>query len=203
MERQDKDQDFVRPKKGTLSEHHATVEPSTAQHVREPNIEQVRELLFGQHVRELQIRAEQLEAQTASALRQSRDQLTQRIDAFEQLVKREFQSIREEIKAERNSREATREELRREISSSEATLHNTIQGLQRECEASYDQLSNDIQNQSIQLRTEGQRAFDHLHDLLSQKYLSLQHTKADRTVMSNLFNEIALRLMDPPDSVDS
>lgn len=202
MERRDKDQDFVRPK-STGSEHHSTIEQSAAQHIREPNIEQVRELLFGRHMRELQVRAEQLEAQTASALRQSRDQLTQRIDALEHLIKREFQSIREEIKAERTTREATREELRREISNTEASLHNTIQGLQQECEASYDQLGNDIQNQSLQLRNEGQRAFDHLHELLSQKYLSLQHTKADRTVMSNLFNELALRLMDPPDSVDS
>lgn len=202
MERQDKDQDFVRPR-STVSEQHPPVEQVAAQHIREPNIEQVRELLFGRHMRELQVRAEQLEAQTASALRQSRDHLTQRIDALEHLIKREFQNIREEIKAERTTREATKEELRREISSAEATLHNTIQGLQQECEASYDQLGQDIQNQSMQLRNEGQRAYDHLHELLSQKYLSLQHAKADRTVMSNLFNELALRLMDPPDSADS
>jgi seryl-tRNA synthetase len=123
-----------------------------------------------------------------------REDTRRTVEALETFVKKEFEALINRLQAEQQSREGSIQGVSRELHDTAKALETKLaQFDNRSTEAQRD-LRQQLLDQSKGLNEEIRRKYDDVSSVLQRELAELNHEKTDRSALSALFTELALRL---------
>jgi hypothetical protein len=165
-------------------------ELSTADAASSSNIDQLRDIIFGGQMREYERRFARMEERIAKELADVREEVRDRCTTLERYVRDELESIAIELRASQQSRTAEERRLSETIVDATKAAEERIAALsdlvgkqQRELLQQTKTITDDVQRRHADLLA-----------LVERDAAELRDGKADRTALSALFMEVALRL---------
>lgn len=162
------------------------------------SIEKVRDILFGNQVRDFERRFARLEERIVKDTNDLKEQLTARVEALDGFTRKEIESLAEQIKAEHESRVESVSSVLRELKATADALERRTTSLDDQLTRSQREIRQQILDQNQRLSDEIRRKTDEVLAALAREAQDLRSDKADRSTIAALFNEMAMRLTDLP-----
>ena len=160
--------------------------PATAPETGE-SLDKIRDILFGNQAREYDRRFATVEEQLRQDAANLRQEVTRRLDSLESYFKKEVTALLDRIKKEQADREAGAKSLSGDLDSRSRALEDHITSDTRA-------LREELHDQSKSLEGEMRRRHDEVAAALSRAVSDLRHVKTDRSALSALFAELAVRI---------
>lgn len=160
------------------------------------NIEQIRHLLFGPQVKNLDKKIMKLDDRLTKELGEMRDDVNTRLDSLESFLKSELESLVSRLGAERQERSDADKQLTGELRESVAIREKKAEQLEKAIEKSSRDMREYVLQQNKTLSEEIHRKHQQASDELKKAMSILRDEHVDRTFLSSLFTETALRLSD-------
>ncbi|ALG69120.1 hypothetical protein [Beggiatoa leptomitoformis] len=158
------------------------------------SVEKIRDILFGNQIRDYDKRFKRLEERLIQESQQMRDDMSNRMHALEELLNSEVDALSEKNKAERQERILNVQDLQHELNALKNEVNNRSAQLEeqfsKELKLLRQQLHSKTQEIVAQLRLQN----DNLTGLVSQEISQLQEEKVSRSDLAAFFSEFALRL---------
>lgn len=171
-----------------------TVGNDDAMNAESGNVDKIREILFGGQMRDYEKRFNRLEERLLKESAELREDSRRRVEALETFVNKEFAALVNRLQAEQQSREGSIQTMSRELNEAIRSLDAKLtQFYNQSTEAQHD-LRQQLLEQSKNLNEEIRRKHDDVSATLERELAELNHEKTDRTSLSALFTEVALRL---------
>jgi hypothetical protein len=170
------------------------------------SIDKVRDILFGNQVREFDRRFSRLEDRIVKEAVDLKEEVRSRLAALEQYTKTELESLADHIKAEYNGRVEAHGAVSREIKDTAAALERRATTLDEQLAKSQRELRQQILEQNQRLTDDLRRKMDDVLARLAHESREIRSDKADRTTLAALLNEMAMRLTNDfplPDAEDA
>ncbi len=165
------------------------------------SVEKIREILFGSQIKNYETRFGRLEEALARETSEIKDTMRRRLESLEAFFKSETESLSARLKAERDEREETLNNISRELKTSAAQLSKKILDLDNRLTQERSAARQELMNESRKLLDEIRQRNESLSALLETRVSELRHTKTDRSALAALFVELAVRLKDESDEV--
>lgn len=158
------------------------------------NVDKIREILFGQQMRETDVRFSRLEETVRKESAELRESLRKRLDAFESFFRRELQSHEEALKREREERIANDGQASREQKESAENFGKRLTDLDNRLTSSQRVLRQDVMDQVKNLFDEIAAKEQDWNSMLEKRMTELRRDKTDRSALASLLTEMAMRL---------
>ncbi len=158
------------------------------------NIDKIRDILFGNNMRDYEKKFKRFEDGLTQARLQLREELLQRIKSLEDMLVSETESLIEKDKIERQERYDGQQELARELTALKSEINTRItqldEQISKETKQFRQQMHNRLQELTMQVRQQG----DGLSMLMKQEVTQLREEKVSRNDLAAFFTEFAMRL---------
>lgn len=154
------------------------------------NVDKIRDILFGGQMRDYDKRFARLEERLTRESSELRDHTKRSVEALEYFVKSEFEALSARLDAEREGRDG----VARDLHDTARSIEKKLQDFEDRTAQAQRDLRQQILDQSKSLSEEIHRKHDEVSATLKREVADLNHEKTDRTALSALFTEIALRL---------
>jgi DNA repair exonuclease SbcCD ATPase subunit len=158
------------------------------------SLEKVRDILFGNQIREVDKRFARIEERLMNELVNVRDETRKRLDALESYIRQEVDSLTERLKKEQLERDAAVRSLSEEQRNVNLSLENKIAQLDEQTTNRQRELREQLLNQSKNLQDDLQQKYEEILTVLKRETQELQKDKTDRSKLAALFTELAIRL---------
>jgi hypothetical protein len=158
------------------------------------NIEQLRDIIFGGQMREYERRFARMEERIASELTAVREEVRDRCTTLEAYMRDEFGSITVELRAIQQSRAVEERRFSESIADTAKATEERMAALNELVGRQYRELRAQLLEQTKAITDDVQRRHADLLALAKRDAAELRDGKADRTALSALFMEVALRL---------
>ena len=162
------------------------------------NIDKIRDILFGGHMRDYDKRFKRMEDRYSQETTQLRDDLAQRIRALEELLNNEVDGLTEKAKTDRQERQAAHQEVLYTVNSLKNELNARVTQLDEQFAKDVKQMRQQMHSKFQELVTQMRQQNDNLVGLVKQEVGHLQEDKVSRTDLASFFSEFALRLNKDP-----
>ena len=160
------------------------------------NVDNIREILFGTHMRQYEKRFQRLEEQLSRESTELREELRRRLDALEAYTKQETTALADAVKAEKTERKSEAGDLAKEVAGLTADVDRRSAALEEAFTKGLRDLRTALLDQNKSLSQEIQDKGDGLLAALRRDIEELRVDKTDRAALASLFTEVALRLGD-------
>ena len=158
------------------------------------NLDKVRELLFGSHMRDYDQRFARLEERLIRETSELRTEVRERLSVLEDFVKREMESLFERITGEHDARVRADETTSRELRETSGAFDKRATALDEQLARAQRDLRQQVFAQDQRLSEEIRRRIDDVLARVQDESSTLRNDKADRATISSLLTEMALRL---------
>ncbi|MDZ7962520.1 MAG: hypothetical protein RMY34_32425 [Aulosira sp. DedQUE10] len=158
------------------------------------SLDKVRDILFGNQVREVEKRFSRLEERLIKELNNVRDETKKRLDYLELYIKKEVDSLTERLKNEQIDRDTGVKALAEEQKNLTLSLEKKFAQLDEQTTNSQRELREQILNQSNSLQDDIRQKYQEILTLLERESQELRRDKTDRSKLASLFTELAVRL---------
>jgi hypothetical protein len=158
------------------------------------DIDQLRDVIFGAQIREYERRFARMEERLAKELAGVREEVRDRHTALERYVRDELESITVDLRASQQSRAADERQLSQLIVDGAKATEERITALSELVAKQHRELRAQLLERTRAITDDVQRRHGDLSALLARDAAELRDGKADRTALSALFMEVALRL---------
>jgi hypothetical protein len=162
----------------------------------EGNVDKIRDILFGTQMKDYERKFQRLEGRLAKDLTRNKDDLNRRIDTLEGYIKKEVVSINDRLKQEKSQRTAALKELGAEQMSNIKAVEKKLTALEDLVGTMAQELRVQILEQSNVLSDDIANKQHESDDALEMVATELREDKLDRTGLSEMFTDLALRLAD-------
>lgn len=160
------------------------------------SVDKIRDIIFGNQMRDYEKRFSRLEERLMGEIKDLRVETGKRLDSIEQFIKKEIESLSERLDAEQKQRAEKDEALSKDLKENIGSVSKTIERLdEKQIKDSRDlrqQLldqSKNLSNQILDKHKESSHALD-------QNVQELREDKVDRSALSELLMEMAVRMSD-------
>jgi len=168
------------------------------------NMDKIRYILFGAQMREQEKWYTRLEQRTFKEINSLKEGTRKRFDSLENYIKNEIDMFSGRLQTEQDDRTTSVQDLSKEIQTMNTLLEQRIVRLGNQLDNSSMNLRRQIMELSKNLSNELQQKYEDASNVMEESSQELQTSKVDRTVLSELFAEIAMRLTnDFPMDLDS
>jgi hypothetical protein len=147
------------------------------------SIDKVRDILFGNQVREFERRFARLEERIIKETNDLKEDVRSRVEALEQYTRKEMESLGDRLKADHDERVE-----------SDASLARRITALDEQAAKGQRELRQQILEQHQRLSDDIRRKMDEVLAALAHEAQTLRSDKADRATLAALLTEMAMRL---------
>ncbi|OUL28721.1 hypothetical protein BV372_24590 [Nostoc sp. T09] len=158
------------------------------------SLDKVRDILFGNQVREVEKRFARLEERLVKELNNVRDETKKRLDYLETYIKKEVDSLTERVKNEQLERDAGVKSLAEDQRNLAISLEKKIAQVDEQTTNSQRELREHLLNQSNSLQDDIRQKYEEILTLLERESQELRREKTDRSKLASLFTELAIRL---------
>lgn len=160
------------------------------------NVDNIREILFGTHMRQYEKRFQRLEEMLAKEANDLREEMRRRLDALETFTKQEVEALSDGIKAEKGERKQACNDLGKELNGLTKELDKRGSSLEGAFDKGLRDLRTALLDQSKSLSKEIKAKGDGVLAELQREIEELRVDKTDRAALMSLFTEMAMRLGD-------
>ena len=160
------------------------------------NIDKIRQILFGNQMRDYEKRFSRLEERLLKESADLRDETRKRFDALETFIKNEMEALTGRLQAEQRTREESAQNLSRELQASSKSLEKKLGDFDEQNSRGQRDLRQQILDQSKSLSDEIRHKHEEIKAALAREVAELSRDKTDRAALAALFSEVALRLND-------
>lgn len=160
----------------------------------EGNVDKIRDILFGSQMKDYERKFLRLEERLVKEVTRTKDDLTKRIDTLESYLKKEMESINDRLKQEKTQRTEAVKELNSEHKKTTKLLEDKLTALDEQLGTISRELRMQILEQSKALTGDITLKQQEATDALDRTAAELRDEKVDRTSMSELLTEMAIRL---------
>ena len=158
------------------------------------NVDKIREILFGGQMRDYDKRFSRLEERLARESSELRAETKRLLEALETFVKKEFESLTNRLQSEQKTRDESVQDVTRKLQETGKALESKLAQFDTQTTQAQRDLRQQLLDQSKSLSEEIRRKHDEVSALVQREVTELSHDKTDRTALSALFTEVALRL---------
>lgn len=155
---------------------------------------QVRELLFGHQVQEIDSRLAELERRMATDNEAVRSDTTRRIESLEAHMRSEFDSLVERIDREHSDRLAGVEDLTQDLQALAKTLEERARKIETHVDSGDRKLREQLRTTETEIFDEMKTRTQDIVDQLQTGLGSLRAAKLDRNALSEVLMEAAERI---------
>ncbi len=158
------------------------------------NIDKIRDILFGVQVREFESNFSKLEEKFAQEIESLRNETRIKLEKLEELVNKEFGSLTDRVSEEKRLRDDSVKELSELIRNATNELEQKISKMGEDTAKNENEIRLQILDQSKLLSDSLHKKQEELFSGMDRETKVLRDEKADRAVIADLFNEMAIRL---------
>ena len=158
------------------------------------NIDKIREILFGGHMRDYDRRFSRVEEQLVKESLELREDTRKRFEALEAFLKAELAALTNRLQAEQRTRDDAVSGLWRGVHESSQALSAKLGEAQEQTARAHSELRQQILSQSKDLNDEMRRRQEEVTALIQREVADLNHGKTDRSSLATLLTEMAMRL---------
>lgn len=170
------------------------------------NLDQVRDILFGSHVRDLNGALERVEDRLGKDIQGLRTDGKNRADSLELYVKNELESLVDRINGEQQERARAMQDRQRELKETASELKEMLAALEgrlvkldEKMVKAERALRQHILDEAKNLREDLQSKAEQQTEALEHQAQTLREAKADRSALGDLFREMAMRITEQYD----
>lgn len=170
--------------------------PSGAEVADTGSVDKIRDILFGNQMRDLDRRFSQLEDRLVKANQDLRDEIQKRVEALELFFKKELNSLKQRMESEDRNDGDSR--LNDELKTISSALKKAIAQVEEKLSESATELRQQILEQSKSLTAEIQSKSKQASESLHTSTSALDEAKTDRSAIAEYFIEMAMHLSNRP-----
>jgi hypothetical protein len=160
------------------------------------SLDKVRDILFGNQMREVERRFARLEERLIKETTTLKDDMRKRLDALEAYIRSEAESLESQIKTERNDRSDAHGSLSIELKEAARTLERKATAIDEQHSKGQRELRQQMLDQHQRLTDDLAQKVEEILGTLSRTAQELRTDKADRATIASLLTEVAMRLND-------
>jgi hypothetical protein len=160
------------------------------------NLEKVRDILFGNQMREVDRRFARLEERIIKETRDLKDDIKRRLDALEAYATKETETLAGDIRQERGDRVDANARLARELTDTAGAFERRSAGLDEQLARGQREIRQQILEQQQRLSEDMRERIDEVLAALARETHELRTDKTDRMALASLLKEMAMRLTD-------
>jgi len=158
------------------------------------NIDKIRDILFGGHMRDYDTRFARLEQtllRESADIRENTKKLLERLESY---VKQELEALNLRFKNERDERGSAVSGLSRDLKELHEALHKRIAEVDDHASGAHHDLREQLLQHGRDTSDQMEQRQREVTALLEQRFTELRKDKTDRAALASLFSEIAMRL---------
>jgi len=160
------------------------------------SLDKVRDILFGNHMRDVERRFTRLEERLLKDTSDLKDDVRRRLDTLEAFVRREHESLEAQIKSERSDRVDAHGGLSNELKETTRSFERRVTTLDEQQSKGQREIRQQMLEQHQRLSGDLQQKVEEILGALSRTATELRTDKADRATIAALLTEVAMRLTD-------
>lgn len=158
------------------------------------SVDRIRDIIFGNQMQDYDRRFARLEERILQELGNLREDTINRLDSIEIYIKKEVESLSDRIKAEQDKRTEGVNRVTKELKDAVKTISKNIERLDEKQSKDARDLRQQLLEQSKNLSSEIHKKYKELSVALDQAVQELRVDKVDRSVLSELLMEMAVRM---------
>lgn len=158
------------------------------------NIDKIRDILFGGHMRDYDSRFQRLEQILLKEAADSRELTRKAVERLEGYVKQELEALQSRLKNERDERGGALSAVSKDIKEVHELLSRRIAEIDDHSTSSHHELRNQLLQHGRDLNDQIDRKQREISALLEERFLELRKEKTDRAALASLFKELGMRL---------
>ena len=155
------------------------------------SVDKIRDILFGNQMRDFERRFSQVEERMAKATQGLRDETYKRLEVLEQYFKEELGALKERLKAESDQRTAADKQLNNAIKTLAESLGKTISESEEKFASHTTELRQQILKQSKSLSADIQAKYEQASQELRLSADGLNDLKIDRSMLAEFLIDMA------------
>ncbi|MBS1819403.1 MAG: hypothetical protein JSU08_15840 [Acidobacteria bacterium] len=160
------------------------------------SLDKVRDILFGNHMRDVERRFARLEERLVKETAALKDDMRKRLEALEAYIRNESESLEAQIRSERNDRSDAHAGLSNELKETARTLERKATAIDEQHARGHRELRQQLLEQHQRMTDDLQQKVEEILGTLSRTAHELRTDKADRATIAALLTEVAMRLND-------
>ncbi len=158
------------------------------------NLDKVRDILFGSQMQEYEKRFNRLEERLSNECATLRNDTRKRLDSIETYIKQEIESLARTVKKQQTAQDEALKQLELEQRNQTTSINEKLSQLDEKGSKTASDLRQQILEQSKNLDDEIREKFTEMLAVIERQTQELHKDKANRSTLSALFAEIAIRL---------
>ncbi len=160
------------------------------------NVDKIREILFGGHMRDYERRFARLEERILKESADLKADADRRLDALETYLKRQLEVLEQRVAREQETRGAALKDLARDLRDTAKAMEKQVGELEKRSAQQDKGVREELLTQSKAFTDALRSQADQLQSLLAREVQDLRADKLDRGALAALLSEVALRLTD-------
>ena len=160
------------------------------------SLDKVRDILFGNQMRDVERRFARLEERLAKETADLKEDLRKRLDTLEAYMRRESESLEGQIKAERADRVDAHTSLSNELKDNARSFERRSTSIDEQQSKGQRDLRQQMLEQHQRLSEDLRQKVEEILATLSRTAQELRTDKTDRATLAALLTEVAMRLTD-------
>ena len=157
-------------------------------------IDKIRDLIFGNQMQDYEKRFSRLEERMFKEMNVSKNESKKNFDSLEKFVNKEFESLKNQISAEQNTRTESFRELSRQLKDTTRSFEKKLEQIGEQFTDNSNDMRQQILELSQSLRNEIRQKYEETSAAIERVAQELQTNKVDRSSLSNFFTEMAMRI---------
>ncbi|GET42679.1 hypothetical protein [Microseira wollei] len=158
------------------------------------SLDKIRDILFGNQMRENEKRFARLEERLVKEQSDLREEIKKRLDNLENYIRREIDSLTARVDREPTARDKAVKDLEREIKNLIDALDNKITQLEQQANQSQRELRQQILEQYKNIDDGIKQKNEEILAVIEEETERLRRDKTERSYLATLFAELAVRL---------
>lgn len=167
---------------------------SAAMPENEESVGKIRDILFGGHMREYEIRFQNLEAHLQSESRRAQDEIERRFGRLEDYIREEFTKLSSRLQHETSERTEATKTLETTISTAEGRMSSIMQTLDTGLKKDYQDLRRNLYDLGLEQEQKLRDARGELIASMQTHSRQLQNDKLGRDTLATLLDDLAARV---------
>ena len=190
-------------KKTETSTHSASAESQSSDGPEnQENVDKIRDILFGGHMRDYDKRFHNLEDRLAKEISRLSDDIDAKFERLDKFMKQEFKTLGEKLVTERKERTQDTEDSAAALAEARKTIENRIADVDEVHSAAAQEMRTTLHEQANEMLDTIRKNQESGESNLRNETRRLGDEKVAREDLAGLFTEVALRLQrefDMPD----
>ncbi|NJL59636.1 MAG: hypothetical protein HC887_08315 [Desulfobacteraceae bacterium] len=158
------------------------------------NIDKIRDLIFGNQMTDYEKRFSRLEERMFKEMTDSKSESKKNIESLEKYVSKEIEMLKDRLVQEQNARNDTFKELSRQMKDINRSFEKKLDNLSEQFNENATDLRQQISDLSQSLKNEIYRRYEEMSYTIEQTAQELKAGKVDRSALSDMLSEMAIRI---------